>query len=61
LSILQGNSCSIAQKSGEIWTVQTDLQQIYPKSDRILGGPVHSDPVPSSAARLSHLSFPNRL
>jgi hypothetical protein len=36
LSILQGNSCSIAQKSGEIWTVQTDLQQIYPKSDRLL-------------------------
>jgi hypothetical protein len=38
LSILQGNSCSIAQKSGETWTVQTDLQQIYPKSDRLLGG-----------------------
>ena len=36
LSILQGNSCSITQKSGEIWTVQTDLQQIYPKSDRLL-------------------------
>ena len=34
--ILQGNSCSIAQKSGEIWTVQTDLQQIYSKSDRLL-------------------------
>jgi hypothetical protein len=34
LSILQGNSCSIAQKSGEIWTVQTDLQQIYPKAVR---------------------------
>jgi hypothetical protein len=37
LSILQGNSCSIGQKSGGIWTVQTDLQQIYPKSDRLLG------------------------
>jgi hypothetical protein len=36
LSILQGNSCSIDQKSDEIWTVQTDLQQIYPKSDRLL-------------------------
>jgi len=36
LPILQGNSCSIAQKSGEIWAVQTDLQQIYPKSDRLL-------------------------
>ena len=36
MSILQGNSCSIAQKSDETWTVQTDLQQIYPKSDRLL-------------------------
>jgi hypothetical protein len=36
LSILQGNSCSIDQKSDGIWTVQTDLQQIYPKSDRLL-------------------------
>ena len=36
MSILQGNSCSIDQKSGGIWTVQTDLQQIYPKSDRLL-------------------------
>jgi hypothetical protein len=36
LSIFQGNSCSIDQKSGGIWTVQTDLQQIYPKSDRLL-------------------------
>ena len=35
MSILQGNSCSIDQKSGGIWTVQTDLQQIYPKSDRL--------------------------
>jgi len=38
LLILQGNSCSITQKSGGIWTVQTDLQQIYPKSDRLLTG-----------------------
>jgi hypothetical protein len=37
LSILQGNSCSIDQKSDEIWIVQTDLQQIYPKLDRLLG------------------------
>jgi len=36
LLILQGNSCSITQESGEIWTDQTDLQQIYPKSDRLL-------------------------
>jgi hypothetical protein len=32
MSILQGNSCYIDQKSGEIWTIQTDLQ---PKSDRL--------------------------
>jgi len=36
LLILLGNSCSIAQKSYEIWTVQTDLQQIHTKSDRLL-------------------------
>src|SRR6185369_7949335 len=36
LSILKVNSCSIDQESGEIWTVQTDLQQIHPKSDRLL-------------------------
>ena len=36
MSILQVNSCSIDQKSGEIWTAQTDLQQIYLKSDRLL-------------------------
>jgi hypothetical protein len=35
LSILQGNSCYVDQKSGKIWTIQTDLQQIYPKSDRL--------------------------
>jgi len=33
---LAGNSCSITQKSGEIWTFQTDLQQIYSKSGRPL-------------------------
>jgi hypothetical protein len=36
LSILQDNSCSIDQKSGEIWTVQTNLQRIYPKPERPL-------------------------
>ena len=36
MSILQGNSCSITQESGEIWAGQTDLQQIHPKSDRLL-------------------------
>ena len=37
MSILPVNSCSIDQESGEIWTDQTDLQQIYPKSDSLLG------------------------
>ena len=37
LTILQGNSCSIAQKSGEICTGQADLQPISFKSDRLLG------------------------
>jgi LDH2 family malate/lactate/ureidoglycolate dehydrogenase len=37
LTILQGNSRSIAQKSGEIWTGQADLQPISFKSDRLLG------------------------
>jgi hypothetical protein len=37
LTILKGNSRSIAQKSGEICTVQTDLQPISFKSDRLLG------------------------
>jgi hypothetical protein len=36
LSILQVNSCSTDQESGEIWTVQTDLQQIYSKPDSLL-------------------------
>jgi hypothetical protein len=44
LSILKVNSCSIDQESGEIWTVQTDLQQIYPKSDRLLV------PIPNESA-----------
>src|SRR5665647_1770093 len=41
LSILQVNSHSIDQKSGEIWTVQADLQPISFKPDRLLdtGGP----------------------
>jgi hypothetical protein len=37
LTILQGNSRSIAQKSGEIWTVQANLQPISFKSDSLLG------------------------
>jgi len=36
LSILKVNSCSIDRKSGGICTVQTDLQQIYSKSDSLL-------------------------
>ena len=59
--ILQGNSCSIAQKSGEIWTVQTDLQQIYPKSDRLLVTEytISSDDYNTASARNRYLgSFP---
>jgi hypothetical protein len=37
LTILQGNSHSIAQKSGEICTGQSNLQPISFKSDRLLG------------------------
>jgi len=33
---LQVNSCSIDQKSGEIWTAQADLQPISFRSDRLL-------------------------
>ncbi|MDD5403737.1 MAG: hypothetical protein PHZ14_04275 [Sulfuricella sp.] len=36
LPVLQVNSYSIDQKSGEIWTAQADLQPISFKSDRLL-------------------------
>ena len=36
MTILQGNSCSIAQKSGEIYTAQLNLQPIPFKTDRLL-------------------------
>ncbi|MDD5404801.1 MAG: hypothetical protein PHZ14_09745, partial [Sulfuricella sp.] len=36
LPVLQVNSHSIDQKSGEIWTAQADLQPISFKSDRLL-------------------------
>jgi len=36
LPVLQVNSRSIDQKSGEIWTGQADLQPISFKSDRLL-------------------------
>ena len=35
LPVLQVNSHSIDQKSGEIWTAQADLQPIPFKSDRL--------------------------
>ena len=38
MTILQGNSRSIAKKIGEICTGQADLQPISFKSDRLLGG-----------------------
>ena len=37
MPVLQVNSRSIDQKSGEIWTAQADLQPISFKSDRLLG------------------------
>jgi hypothetical protein len=37
LPVLQVNSHSIDQKSGEIWAGQADLQPISFKSDRLLG------------------------
>ena len=37
MTILQVNSHSIDQKSGEIWTGQALLQPISFKSDRLLG------------------------
>ena len=37
LTILQGNSRSIAQEIGETCAGQTDLQPIYFKPDRLLG------------------------
>ncbi|MHB1182683.1 MAG: hypothetical protein ACYCZ4_12985, partial [Sulfuricella sp.] len=37
LPVLQVNSHSIDQESGEIWTAQADLQPISFKSDRLLG------------------------
>jgi len=39
LPVLQVNSRSIDQKSGEIWTSQADLQPISFKSDRLLAYP----------------------
>ena len=38
MTISPGNSRSIAQESGEIWTAQPLLQPISFKSDRLLGG-----------------------
>jgi len=42
LSILQVNSCSIDQESGEIWAVQANLQQISFESDSLLNGGLHN-------------------
>ena len=41
LTISPGNSRSIAQESGEIWTAQPLLQPISFKSDRLLGADEH--------------------
>ncbi|MFZ3043280.1 MAG: hypothetical protein WA108_16090, partial [Thiobacillus sp.] len=68
LTILQGNSRSIAQKSGEIWTGQANLQPISFKSDRLLavvlspGNPqpfilVHSVVHPRHRRDLRHATY----
>ena len=41
MSILQVNSCSIDPKSGEIWPVQANLQQISFKPDSLLVQDIH--------------------
>jgi len=41
MTILQGNSCSITQKNGEIVTAQLNLQPISFSSDRLLGTTRH--------------------
>ena len=41
LPVLQVNSRSIDQKSGEIWTAQADLQPIHHKPDRLLALTMH--------------------
>ena len=46
MPILQVNSCSIDQESGEIWAAQADLQLISPKSDRLLEYANSRNPVP---------------
>jgi hypothetical protein len=48
LTILEANSRSIARKSGEICTVQTLLQPISFKPDRLLG-PVNTYFAPATA------------
>ena len=45
LPILQVNSRSIDQKSGEIWTGQANLQLISFKSDRLLDPVLHPWPL----------------
>jgi len=48
---------SIAQESGEIRTVQTDLQPIVPKSDRLLGRPSIEGSAMVLAVGLNHRPF----
>jgi len=47
LPVLQVNSRSIDQKSGEIWTAQADSQPIHRKSDRPPGSDRGHDAVAS--------------
>jgi hypothetical protein len=54
LTILQGNSRSIAQKSGRLCTVQAELQPISFKSDRLLA---NGDPSKLSLPYLENHGF----
>jgi len=53
LPVLQVNSRSIDQKSGEIWTGQADLQPISFKSDRLLARMFTHPPVGAALAAIS--------
>jgi hypothetical protein len=58
LTILQGNNRSIAQKSGEIWTGQANLQPISFKSDRLLGPLTRSNAGQKNARLESRAEYP---
>ena len=52
---LQVNSCSIDQENGEIWTAQTDLQQIYSKPLSLLDNPGESAYPPGALNQIRYI------